>query len=165
MRVIAYDPYVFSGVMASHGVKPVALDTLLDESDYVSLHTPLTEETANMISYPQFERMKRTAYFMNTARGGCVDEAALIRALEKGLIAGAGLDVNATEPINADNPLLKMTNVILTGHSAGASLSADPEVFGKPMVQVVKALKGQWPEYAINQEVRKAWWARWVKGN
>ena len=145
MRVLAHDPYVFGGVMESWGVKPVDLDTLLRESDFVSVHSPLTSETRGMFGYEQFRKMKRTAYFINVARGDCVDEAGLIRALQEGLIAGAGLDVTAQEPISADNPLLGMSNVILTGHSAMYSESSDPELWRKPMTQVVMALKGQFP--------------------
>lgn len=161
MRVIAYDPYVMDGVMESRGVKPVDLDTLLRESDFISLHTPLTPETHHMIGYEEFTRMKPTCYFINTARGGCVDEPALIRALQEGLIAGAGIDVTVEEPIGADNPLIRIPNVILTGHSAFYSMSSDRELFLKPMTQVVMALKGEWPVYGLNQEIREAWLNKW----
>lgn len=161
MKVIAYDPYVLEGVMENLGVEPVNLDTLLRDSDFISIHTPLTEETSNMIRYEEFKKMKSTSYFINTARGGCVEEAGLIRALQEGIIAGAGLDVNATEPIPADSPLLKMPNVILTGHSAGFSISSDPELWYKPMTQVVKALKGEWPPYAVNPHVKSKWLNKW----
>jgi D-3-phosphoglycerate dehydrogenase len=163
MRVMAYDPYVLGPVMESRGVKPVDLDTLLRESDFISLHTPLTPETSNMIGYEEFKKMKPTCYFINTARGGCVDQAALIRALQEGLIAGAGIDVTVDEPIAADNPLITMPNVILTGHSAWYSNSADFEIFYKPMTQVVAALKGEWPVYAVNPEVEKQWLEKWGK--
>jgi D-3-phosphoglycerate dehydrogenase len=163
MRVMAYDPYVLDAVMESRGVKPVDLDTLLRESDFISLHTPLTPETSNMIGYEEFKKMKPTCYFINTARGGCVDQAALIRALQEGLIAGAGIDVTVDEPIAADNPLITMPNVILTGHSAWYSNSADFEIFYKPMTQVVAALKGEWPVYAVNPEVEKQWLEKWGK--
>ena len=163
MRVIAYDPYVPEGVMESRWVKPVDFETLLKESDYISLHTPLTEETTNMFSDNEFNMMKPNCHFINTARGGCVDQDALIRALKESVIAGAGLDVTADEPISADNPLLKMTNVILTGHSAGYSISAEPELFIKPMTQVIMAMKGEWPLYAVNPEVKKKWLDKWGK--
>jgi len=163
MRVMAYDPYVLGPVMESRGVKPVDLDTLLRESDFISLHTPLTPETSNMIGYEEFKKMKPTCYFINTARGGCVDQAALIRALQEGLIAGAGIDVTVDEPIAADNPLITMPNVILTGHSAWYSNSADFEIFYKPMTQVVAALKGEWPVYAVNPEVERQWLEKWGK--
>ena len=161
MRVIAYDPYVLDGVMESHGVKPVDLETLLRESDFISLHTPLTPETHDMIGYEEFKRMKPTSYFINTARGGCVDEPALIRALREGIISGAGIDVTVEEPIAADNPLITMPNVILTGHSAFYSISSDKELFLKPITQVAMALKGEWPEYGLNPEIREAWLEKW----
>jgi D-3-phosphoglycerate dehydrogenase len=161
MRVIAYDPYVLGAIMESRGVEPVDLDTLLGESDFISLHTPLTPETSKMIDYEEFKQMKPTCYFINTARGGCVDQEALIRALKEGLIAGAGIDVTVDEPIAADNELLLMQNVILTGHSAWYSTTSEWELYYKPMTQVVMALEGKWPLYALNVEVEKKWLERW----
>ena len=161
MKVIAYDPYVLRAVMESRGVRPVDLDTLLRESDFISLHTPLSPETSNMIGYEEFKKMKPICYFINTARGGCVDQAALIRALREGLIAGAGIDVTADEPIHADNPLLEMPNVILTGHSAWYSTTSDLELSRKPMTQVVMAQKGEWPLYAVNPDVKEKWLEKW----
>lgn len=163
MRVIAYDPYVFHGVMKSRGVDPVDFDTLLRESDFISLHTPLTPETHSMFGDEEFKRIKPTCYFINTARGKCVDEPYLIRALEEGSIAGAGLDVTFKEPIAADNPLLKMHNVILTGHSAFYSTSSNEELYYKPMTQVVMALNGEWPLYGLNPEAKGKWLKRWGK--
>ncbi|MFC1971376.1 C-terminal binding protein [Chloroflexota bacterium] len=161
MRVIAYDPYVPDGVMESRGIMPVDFDTLLKESDFISLHTPLTPATKGMFGYKEFKKMKPTCYFINTARGGCVDEAAMVRALQEKLIAGAGIDVTAEEPPPPENPLLKMPNVILTGHNAWYSTTAMSELFIKPMGQVVKALKGEWPPYTVNPGVRKKWLEKW----
>jgi phosphoglycerate dehydrogenase-like enzyme len=161
IKVIAYDPYIFDGVMESHGVKPVDFDTLLRESDFISLHTPLTSETHTMFGYEEFKKMKPTCYFINTARGRCVDEPALIAALKENLIAGAGIDVTVEEPIEADNPLIKMPNVILTGHSAFYSTTSDAELFYKPMTQVAMALRGKWPLYGLNPEVKEAWLQKW----
>ncbi len=157
MRVIAHDPYVLPGVPASQGVSLVGLDELLAESDYVSLHTPLTEETKHLIGPDEFGLMRPTAYFVNTARGQCVSEDALVDALERGLIAGAGLDVTENEPLGEDSPLRSSPNVILTGHSAGYSEIADTELWAKPMTQVARVFRGEWPPYAINPEVRTAW--------
>lgn len=165
MKVIAHDPYVLDSVMLSLGVTPVDFDTLLNESDFISLHTPLTAETHHFISYDAFEKMKPTCYFINTARGKCVDQDALIRALQEGKIAGAGLDVTAEEPIARDCPLLKMSNVILTGHTAAYSVSVEEEVYSRPMTQIIKALKGEWPLLAVNKEVRRKWMERWGKGD
>ena len=164
LRVIAYDPYVLDGVMESHGVEPVDLVTLLKESDFITLHTPLTSETEAMIGAKEFKEMKPTCYFINTARGRCVDEPSLIRALQEGLIAGAGIDVTVEEPIGADNPLLKMPNVILTGHSAYYSTASYKELFYKPMPQVIAALKGEWPLYGLNPEIKQRWLKKWGRG-
>ena len=163
MRVIAYDPYVLKAVMETHGVRPADLVTLLQESDFISLHTPLNRETQKLIGDHEFKKMKPTCYFMNTARGGCVDQEALIRALQEGRIAGAGVDVTVEEPIAATNPLIKMPNVILTGHSAYYSVTSEFELYSKPMAQVVMALKGEWPTYAVNPEVKTKWMNQWGK--
>ncbi|HVP80373.1 MAG TPA: C-terminal binding protein [Thermodesulfobacteriota bacterium] len=164
MRVIAYDPYVLRPVMESRGVKPVDFDTLLRESDFISIHTPLTSETRNLFGYEQFKKMKRTAYFINTARGGCVDQGGLIRALEEALIAGAGIDVTVDEPIAPENPLLTLSNVILTGHSAWYSVTSEADLYRRPMTQVVQALRGELPLYTVNPDVKKKWMTRWSKG-
>jgi D-3-phosphoglycerate dehydrogenase len=161
MRVIAYDPYVLGPVMESRGVTPVDFDTLLRESDFISIHTPLNSETQNLFGYEQFRKMKRTAYFINTARGGCMDQAGLIRALKENLIAGAGIDVTIDEPIAPDNPFLTMYNVILTGHSAWYSETSDADLHRRPMTQVIQALKGELPAYTVNPDVRKKWIAKW----
>lgn len=161
MRVIAHDPNVLGPVMESRGVTPVDFDTLLKESDFISIHTPLNAATKNMFGYEQFGKMKPTAYFINTARGGCVDQPALIRALQKKLIAGAGIDVTTDEPIAQDNPLLGMGNVILTGHSAWYSLTSEADLHRRPMTQVVQALRGEFPVYTVNTEVKSKWMARW----
>jgi D-3-phosphoglycerate dehydrogenase len=163
MRVIAYDPYVLSPVMESRGVKPVDFDTLLKESDFISNHTPLTPETRNMFGYEQFQKMKRTAYFINTARGGCVHQPGLIQALQEKLIAGAGIDVTTDEPIVPENPLLTMEQVILTGHSAWYSVSSDVDLHRRPVTQVVQALQGELPLYTVNPEVKAKWMTRWGK--
>ncbi len=163
MRVIAYDPYVLQPVMESRGVIPVAFETLLRESDFISIHTPLTSETKNMFGYEQFKKMKPTAYFINTARGECVDQPGLIQALKEGLIAGAGIDVTVDEPIAPENPLITMPNVILTGHSAFYSVTAEADLCRRPMTQVVQALKGEIPLYTINTDVKAKWLTRWGK--
>jgi D-3-phosphoglycerate dehydrogenase len=161
MRVIAYDPYVLGAVMESRGVKPVDLNTLLRESDFISVHTPMNGETAGMIGYAEFTQMKPTCYFINTARGACVEQGGLIRALNEGIIAGAGLDVTLDEPLVEENALLTMPNVILTGHSAYYSITSEKEGNRKPMTQVVEVLKGEFPLYAVNPEVKALWFQKW----
>jgi D-3-phosphoglycerate dehydrogenase len=165
MRVIGYDPYVLKPVMESRGVEPVDFETLLRESDFVTIHTPLTSETSGMFGYEEFKKMKRTAYFINTARGGCVEQGGLIKALKEGLIAGAGIDVTVDEPMLSDNELLTLPNVILTGHSAWYSVTSEADLYRRPATQVVQALKGSWPTYAVNPEGKANWMARWGKAN
>jgi D-2-hydroxyacid dehydrogenase (NADP+) len=121
MKVMAYDPYVTSGTLESLGIQPSSMDSLLRQSDFISLHIPLTPETKNLIGYEQFKRMKSTSFIINTSRGGCIDEMALIQALKDGLIAGAGLDVFEKEPLPLDNELWMLPNVIISSHMAAAS--------------------------------------------
>lgn len=165
MRVIGYDPYILGGVLASRGIEPVGLDTLLKDSDFVVIHALVTEETRGMLGYEEFKKMKPNSYLINTSRGDILDQPALVRALQEGLIAGAGLDVTVDEPVVPDNPLLKMHNVIFTGHSAWYSGVADsgPEFWYKPMEQVILALKGEWPPYAVNPQAKDRWKEKWGK--
>ena len=121
LKVLAYDPYLDDAVFEEHGVLRVEFDDLLSRSDYVSVHTPLTDETRGMFGEREFRLMKPTAYFINTSRGPVVNEAALVTALREGWIAGAGLDVFEQEPVRADNPLLSLPNVTLTAHTASYS--------------------------------------------
>ena len=167
MQVIACDPYVYDAIMQSHGVKPVDFATLLQESDFVCINADLNPETFQMFDQSAFVRMKPTAYLINTARGEIVDETALVAALAEGQIAGAGLDVTVEDPVSLENPLQQAPNVILTGHSAWYSTTADSssEFWHKAMSQVVRALRGQWPQYAVNSEVKKRWLARWGQAN
>lgn len=121
MRVIAYTP---SGIAREPGVEMVDLETLLKTSDVVSLHCPLTKDNEKMMNASTFALMKPTAYFINTARGQLVDEAALADALKRGRLAGAGLDVMATEPPALDNPLTDAPNLLVTPHQAWATVEA-----------------------------------------
>jgi D-3-phosphoglycerate dehydrogenase len=164
MRVISYDPYVFGAVMRSHGVEPVEFDALLRESDYISINALLNDETRGMIGYDAFKQMKPSCYLINTARGPIVDQSAMIRAFDEGLIAGAGLDVTAVEPIPKDDPILKVPNVILTGHNAWYSVKADSddEYRHKAAIQIAAALKGEWPLYAVNPEIKRQWLSKWA---
>ena len=163
LNVIAYDPYVLGAVMASHGVEPASLDRLLRESDFISINAALTAETKGMIGQEELARMKPTCYLINTARAHIVQEPALIDALQRNINAGAGLDVTVEEPIRSDNPLLGMPNTILTAHSAWFSTTSESpaEFWHKPMTQVVMALKGEWPTYAVNPEIKQVWLKKW----
>jgi D-3-phosphoglycerate dehydrogenase len=161
LRIIAYAPHVPRVLFETFKVESVELDQLLEESDFVSLHTALTPETKHMMGLPQFKKMKRTAYFINTARGELVDERALYTALSEGLIAGAGLDVLESEPPDQDNPLLKLSNVLITGHFAYYSEESREELFRWPWEEVARVLRGEWPEGLINPQVKDWFCAKW----
>ena len=121
MRVLVHDPIMGDEEIARRGGESVELDELLKESDYVTLHTPLTDQTKGMIGEREYRLMKPTAFFVNNARGGLYDEEALERMLKEGVIAGAALDVWEIEPPSFDHPLLKLDNVLATPHSSGQS--------------------------------------------
>ena len=125
-RILYHDPYLQEPPpeAAAWDITAVSFAQLLGDSDILSLHVPTTDQTRRCMSTPQFEQMKRSAILINTARGAIVDEPALIKALESGTIAGAGLDVFEQEPIKADSPLLKMDTVVLTPHIAAGTLDA-----------------------------------------
>ena len=116
MQLTAYDPYASAEVAKVHGISLVSFEEVITESDFVSLHAPLTEETNSMFGAEQFKKMKSTSYLINTARGGLVDEQALYVALSKGEIAGAGLDVFIEEPLR-NSKLVELKNVVLTAHT------------------------------------------------
>ena len=160
-RIVAYSPHVPRAMFETFKVEPVELDRLLEESDFVSVHTTLTRETRHMMGLEQFRRMKRTAYFINTARGELVDERALYTALSEGLIAGAGLDVLETEPPGRDNPLLKLNNVFVTGHFAYYSEESQEELFRWPWKEVARLLRGEWPRGLVNAQVKERFSAKW----
>jgi D-3-phosphoglycerate dehydrogenase len=160
-RIIAYAPHVPNILFRTSKVKPVELDQLLEESDFVSMHTALTSETKHMMGLQQFKKMKPTAYFINTARGELVDEKALYTALSEGLIAGAGLDVLSPEPPSPDNPLLKLDNVLITGHFAYYSEESREELFMRPWEEVARVLQGEWPHGLVNPQVKERFRDKW----
>ncbi|MEL4317980.1 phosphoglycerate dehydrogenase [Leifsonia sp. YIM 134122] len=148
-NVIAYDPYITSARAQQLGVQPVSLDELLEQSDFITIHMPKTPETTGMISTEQLKKMKKTAYVVNVARGGLIDEAALHEALVAGEIAGAGLDVFVSEPPK-DSPLLALPNVVVTPH-LGASTDEAQEKAGVSVAKSVRlALAGELVPDAVN---------------
>jgi D-3-phosphoglycerate dehydrogenase len=155
MRVIGFDPYLSSEELLARGVEKVDFANLLREADYVSIHAPLSAETKNMLGFAEFKQMKPTAVIINTARGGIIDEKALCQALSERMIAGAGLDVTNPEPPSPDNPLLKMDQVLVTGHFAYFSETSLRELHVKSAEAIVAALKGEWPPFLANPEVRQ----------
>lgn len=153
LRVIAYTPRLRQDD-APEGVEVTNdLTALLTASDYISIHCPLTEETAHIIDEAALAQMKSSALLINTSRGGVVDEEALILALRDGRIGGAALDVTDPEPPSADNPLLSLENVIVTPHAAFYSVAATAELARKAAANVVTVLQGGVPETLVNAEV------------
>jgi len=152
MKFVAYDPYVNSAPSVGPEIKMVSLDELLAESDFVTIHIPKTAETKGLIDSAALAKMKPTAFVINAARGGVLDEAALFDALNAGTIAGAGLDVYATEPCT-DSPLFALDNVVATPH-LGASTEEAQEKAGVAVAEsVVAAFAGTEVPGAVNAEL------------
>ncbi len=153
MRVLACDPYLDRAEIGSHGAEKVELAQLLAQSDFVTVHCPRNDETFGMFGAAQFAAMKRTAYFLNTARGGLHNEDDLAAALSAGTIAGAGLDVFLKEPPPAHHPLLAFDNVIVTPHIAGVTHEALHEMARAAAEQWIGMFAGEVPPRLVNPEV------------
>ncbi|MBU6499277.1 MAG: C-terminal binding protein [Rhodospirillales bacterium] len=153
LRMLGYDPFIEELVMPPHGVEPATLEEVLRQSDFVSMHAPATPEAKGMLREHHFRMMKPTAWFINTGRGPTVDEAALITALQQGWIGGAALDVLEQEPPRQDNPLLQMTNVVLSPHNASASARFDPARKRRVGQELALLLSGRWPMSCVNPTV------------
>lgn len=151
LRVLIYDPFVPADAFANQGYTSVDLNTLLAESDYISLHSPLTPQTQQLINAQTLAQMKPSAFLVNTSRGGLIDEAALLAAVQNGQLAGAALDVLTTEPPAADHPFLKEPRIWLTPHNAWYSEQAKSDVRRKGAEEVVRALRGERPANPVNQ--------------
>jgi len=161
-QMLAYDPYIEELVMSEHDVQPVGYDELLQRSDIISMHAPGTKDAHHLMKEPHFKKMKKTALFVNTGRGSTVDESAMIKALQEGWIAGAGLDVLETEPVGHNNPLLGMDNVILTAHVASASARFDVARKRRVGAEMALVLSGKWPRACVNPAVlEKSKLERW----
>jgi len=154
-RIIASDPYVPQTVGDLHGVQMVDLETLLAESDFISVHTPSNEETHHLINEATLAKMKPSAVLINTSRGPVVDEAALNAALESGQIAAAGIDVADEEPLPADSPLLQRDNILITPHFAGYSEVSDAAAAFRWPDNIVRVLSGRQPHGLANPDVIK----------
>ncbi|MFC4323654.1 C-terminal binding protein [Litchfieldia salsa] len=155
LKVIAFDPFIPKEIAKQLNVELVTLEELCEQSDYLSVHAPLNEHTKGMISYQQFKKMKKEAFIINTSRGPVIEEGALIEALQTGRIAGAGLDVVEIEPIDKSNPLFTMDNVILNPHVAWYSEESEMELKRKTAENVLDVLKGYYPSYLVNKNVKE----------
>lgn len=156
LKMIAYDPYLNPVKAQELGVELVSFEELLQRSDYVTIHCPATAQNRHMFNDTAFALMKPTAYLINCARGAIVDTNALITALQTGKIAGAALDVIEKEPIEKDNPLLEMDNVIIASHFGGYSEEAIVSLQTKAAQEAVNILAGNRPFNPVNAPVGKA---------
>jgi D-3-phosphoglycerate dehydrogenase len=143
LRVIGVDPQTSKAAARSLGVELVTLDALLERTDFVSLHVPLTPQTRHMIDERALRRMRPGAMLINIGRGGLVDEDALVRALREGRLGGAGLDVTEIEPLPAESPLLDAPNVILTPHVAWVSGAALEELRRRTAEEVARLVRAK----------------------
>lgn len=153
MKVITHDPYLSAEHAQRLGIEAVALIELLGRADFITFHVPLTPQTRGMIGLEQMRGMKPSVRLINCARGGIVDEAALLTALNEGLVAGAALDVFSQEPPAADNPLLRHEKVVATPHLGGSTQEAQVGVALDVAEQIVAVLNGQSARYALNAPV------------
>jgi D-3-phosphoglycerate dehydrogenase / 2-oxoglutarate reductase len=158
---LAADPYVDQEVVRGYGVEPVGLDEMLQRSDMISIHAPLTAENRHLLGHREFALLKLGAVIVNTSRGPIIDQDALVEALRSGRVLAAGLDVFEREPIEVDSPLLAMDNVILSPHTAGYSEEAVGDLYRSACQSVIQLLNGEWPSTAVNPVIREAWLAKW----
>jgi len=163
MRVLAYDPHLTADQVKARGAEKVELDELLAQSDFVSVHCPLTRQSRKMMGAVQFARMRPEAYFITTARGFIHDETALAEALARKQIAGAGLDVWEEEPPPHDHPLMKFDNVLVSPHTAGATEESRENMSRIAAEQVLEILDGRKPPRLINPEVWPAYRDRFAR--
>ncbi len=150
MTVWGYDPYVSTEVAERLGIILKSVSEIVDGADVIMIHTPKTPETTNLIGAAELKRMKKSAFLVNCARGGIVNEEALAEALQAGEIAGAALDVFTTEPLPADHPLRKAPRLVLTPHLGASTVEAQEKVATQVAVQVANCCKGQEVTTALN---------------
>jgi D-3-phosphoglycerate dehydrogenase len=156
MKVKGYDPYVSSEVMKSFGVEKVErLGDMLPKIDFLTVHCPLTQETKGMVGKKELAQMKKGAYVINTARGGIVNEKALLEALNSGHIAAAALDAWEIEPPDPKDPLLNHPNLIGTPHYGGTTEESLYRVGIAAVEEVLRVLRGEPPKHPVNPEVLK----------
>jgi D-3-phosphoglycerate dehydrogenase / 2-oxoglutarate reductase len=153
LQVIAYDPYITQARGDELGVKLVSLDELLQRSDFISVHCPLTDETHHMLSWEQFGRIKPGLVLVNTARGPIVHQEPLVEALKDGRVWAAGLDVFEQEPLPADSPLFALNNAVLTPHISANSPEARIDLYRLICEVSADVVQGRIPQFVVNPEV------------
>lgn len=154
-RVLVSDPFASRDIVEGNGAELVDFDTLLRECDILSVHVPLSDKTKHMFGEAEFGKMKKTAIFVNTSRGGVVDTMALFQALKDKTIAWAGIDVHEQEPVPDDYPLVQLENCILTDHMGWYSEESQVELQTKAAQAVVDVLAGNKPRYVVNRQFLK----------
>lgn len=150
-RVLVFDPFLDEASIHAAGAEKVDWETALREGDYFSIHMPLNDKTRGMFNEEVFKKMKKTAIIINTSRGPIIDERALHQALSERWINSAGLDVFETEPVKPDNPLLKLDNITVSGHTGWYTEEAQSELKRKAAENVRDVLSGGKPKYAVNR--------------
>jgi glyoxylate reductase len=153
MNILYYDVVPRPELEKESGAKSVDLDTLIKESDFISIHVPLTKQTYHMVNEEKLRLMKKTAYLINNSRGSVVDEKALYRALKEEWIAGAGLDVFEREPTQLDNPLLKLENVVAAPHISSSSHETRSRMAEMVAENLIAFFEGTIPPNLVNREV------------
>ena len=158
MRIMAHEAFPDLEFAGQHAVEYVSLETLLRQSDFVSLHAPMMRDTKELINRDTLALMKRGSVLINTVRGGLVREADLVEALKSGHLAGAGLDVLAVEPPPADHPLLALDNVIVSPHVSALDSQAVEDMSLAAVRNILDILAGKWPTGSlVNPDVQAAW--------
>lgn len=153
MGIVVFDPYVDQGTVPPRIARVDRLDELLSGADVVSVHVPLSDASRGMFDAERFAAMRRGAVFINTARGGLVDQDALLAALDSGQLAGAGLDVTIPEPLPAGHPLLDRDDVVVTPHIASATADGKVRIFQAAFEQAMTVVAGRRPDHLVNPEV------------
>jgi phosphoglycerate dehydrogenase-like enzyme len=155
MRLLAYEPFPDPAFVAQQKIQLVSFDQLLAESDFLTLHMPLSADAKYLINRQSLAKMKPSAFLINTARGGLIREADLVEALREGRIAGAGIDVFEEEPPPPNHPLFQFDNVILTAHTAGVDLQSRDDMALHAAKAIAALSRGEWPTAQIvNPEVK-----------
>ena len=162
-RILATDPFISQDVADDLGCELVDLDTLLAESDFISVHAPLNDKTRHMIDESALRKMKPTAILINTARGGVVDTDALYRALKEGWINSAGMDVHEDEPVPKDYKMFGLDNVVISDHAGWYSEESIAELQRGAAEAVAAVLSGAWPKFLVNPDVKEVYKKKWKK--
>lgn len=151
VTIIAYDKFVDDKIFEEYGVTRVSFDELLERSNLLSLHVPLTDETRNMLNYEQLKKLPKGAFVVNTCRGGVIVEDDLVKLIKEKHISGAGLDVLLSEPPEKDHELIQLDEVIITPHAAYFSIEAEEQMQRETAWNVVKVVQNESPKNIVNK--------------